>query len=575
MEESPQTSQAVPRTGPPVKKPVIVITAGLLILIGGNLAWHFVPKMRQEWADEKTRQEAVEAVDLMESGRLHDGYLQLVRALSKNPKDPFILRHMAALFDDLPMGVDKSIHFRRQLVQLGVADWRDLTALAQNLLRQDNLEEAKALYEALPKEVRHELEVAELTAALLKRGGKPGEATKLLHEVWKAHPENAECRVKLAGLDVHSPFNEIAQKAVEELWKTARAQGELAPVAMLTLRDAGLVSRSNCEEIMELVSKTPSLSDRTFYSLLDSCVTASPSLLGNAVAIARSRMAAARPEARDYFYQWLSKYNQSATILAEVKEDEAMRSRPLMLAYCDAVLREGRLDQMDKLLEAPKSPLSKVDVALLKTYVAKARSEPEEALRTHLRIAEMQAGLAHDYQGLRQVAAGAENFNFRDIAVSAYSKLATNRNMRLDCLKQVYRLQQAQRDARGMLAAAADILVERPGLPPYTDQADYLKLILGIEMEGVLATTKDGVQDGSPLADLNRALASHLMGDAPAVQKYVSQVDTRSLEAGPRAVFSSLLHDAGLTQASVQLAESIISSQLLPEEEWFLQAALR
>jgi len=554
----------------------ILLMLSIVLVISAAVAWNYWPKLRAEWTTKSALTLADEAQVNIKAGRIEEGYMQLLTAVRKSPNEPRLLRMMAEFFDRVPNGASQSIPIRRMLVQAGAATWEDQTALAHSLISQDNLEEAQSIFQALPEEASREVRVLELQAALLHGSGRVAEARDLLHEAWSAHPDDPECRVKLAGLDVQSPFDEIRRTASDVLWAAARSREGLASRALSALRNANMIESTNCEEVLKLVSETPDLSDDAAYALLDTCISSSPSLLDDAIRTARARLALAPPDSTPFFYQWLGKYNRPEIILKEVSEAEALRSRQLMLAYSEALLKTGRLEKLDQLLITPNTPLSQVDVALMKAYLARARSESEESLRTLLGIAEMRAGLAHDFKGLQQVALGAEHFGLPDIAISAYGKLAANRSTRVEMLKRIYELQEGRKDTSGMLAAAQDILVERPGLPPYAAEVNYLKLIGGKGMEDALSALLPQLRSESsrhPLETLCEGLAAYHTGDFSALKAALQQISPRSLGPGQRAVYGGLLRVSGDAGEAFALGRSISHDQLLPEEEWFLKLA--
>ncbi|CAN5764613.1 hypothetical protein BH11VER1_BH11VER1_29970 [soil metagenome] len=565
---APDIIPAVPPKKSRWRQNLLAISIAVLMLLC-VAGWMAVPKIRGQINDRQASQLIDQAEANLKAGEFDLAYRQLAQAYQKSASEPRVIRLIADCYDQVPGSEEHAVFFRRQLIDKGVATWNDRVALCQAHLRQSDFVAAQEAFTTIPAEVRQETKVRELQASILSLTGHQAEALQILRDTWGAKPEDVQSRVKLAGLDVNSLLIDIRKAALSQLWESARSGGEESSFAMRALIRSDKFNAGNAEELVNLLGKNKSISDRDGYTILDSCLAVAPSLLPEAITVARARVSEDQPGARDYLYQWFSQHNQTDLILKEVTQKEALLSRNLLLAYIDALMRTGQLNDIDHLLTQPKLPLSALDVDLLRATCSRARSESDETLRLHLRNALMRASLANDYQGLAQVAGGAESFNQLDIAVEACLKLATKRSLRLEMLKRVFNLQQQRRNSLGMLDAALEVLGERPGLVPYADTAAYLKFLTGMNMESAMS-------DGAPLqgSPLTQALAAYYSGDLETMRQQLDQVQASSLKSGPRAVLAGLLRVAGQTREGVAIAESISSALLLPEEEWFLNLSL-
>ncbi len=273
----------------------------------------------------------------------------------------------------------------------------------------------------------------------------------------------------------------------------------------------------------------------------------------------------------------LARHGQTQTILECIDEAEAMKSRELLLPYADALMRSAQWKQLDAILAQNKLPLSPVDRELLAAYHTRSQAGTTESIRAQLRSALTRALATNHPAQVIQVINAAESLGQTEIAIDACTRLAASRALRLQMLARIYTLQRTLSDTRGMSATATAILDMRPGLQPYADAERYLRLILGLDLEVVLdeIQLEASIPAPTPQRMLNQALAAYHAGDVESAMTHLSRTTAADLDPGPRAVFAGLLHFSGKPAEAYRAAERISSTGVLPEEQIFLQAALR
>ncbi|HEY2574425.1 MAG TPA: hypothetical protein VGH65_10155, partial [Verrucomicrobiaceae bacterium] len=295
-------------------------------------------------------------------------------------------------------------------------------------------------------------------------------------------------------------------------------------------------------------------------------------------------------------YEWLLSLGQGNQILQELSEPIAgtndvapapawtpielvFQSRELFLAYCDALILGDKWESFAGLLRHGKLPIVRLDEELMRSLCGFQLDEPQGDVDRHLAAALSFARAAHDEAGLRRVAATAERIGHLHYSVEAISSLpAANQRIRLENLGRLYHLQIQLGDVDGIMSAAESILALKPGLKPYADDLQYLRLLTGIDMESVVDDLKNATDTGraiSPAHSVIRALAAFRCGEQQMLKECARSIDPARLAVGPRAVLAGLLAAAGDCSAGVQIAGKITGATLLPDERWFLQAALR
>ncbi len=186
----------------------------------------------------------------------------------------------------------------------------------------------------------------------------------------------------------------------------------------------------------------------------------------------------------------------------------------------------------------------------------------------------------HDPGALVRVATIAEKVGRLESAIEATSAITSSSlRLRLENLARIYQWQVRLGDVDGMMATAESILELQPGSKLYVDSLHYFKLLTGTGMESVLDDLRSvpatAEEKSSPGRAIIRALAAFRCGNLAESGEWAASVDPARLPAGQRAVLAGLLAESGAALEGFRIAEKIPGTLLLPDEHWFLQAALR
>ena len=555
---------------------VVVCVIGL-----GATAWFTAPRLKKAWRIRQARELTTKADALMQKGQPEEAFRYLAEAVRNAPSEPATLRMMARCLDELPGAELSTVRCWNELHHTGAATWEDTVAMGQAALKSNNLSRAREIEAALPKEIHHQRKVREFRASVLGKAGKIAEAKQLMREVWTDHRDDPECRIKLATLDVKSPDSAVKEAAVAILWEGARGAGKESVFAMFSLSEAGTLDSTKLAELAMLAKKSPFLKDDQRYQIFDSCVAKSPELLPTVIALAREFTSLGKTGSRERFYQWVSTQDQPDVILTEIPESEAMNSRGLFLARADSLMRKGMWEELRRMLDGRMPPVSRVDLELMRAFLARSEQGKDEAVRSHLKGAMLYASGNTRASALAQVGAGAEVLGHPDIALTAYGELARlNTPVRLQTFKRIYHLSEQRRDAAGMLKAANALLKLEPALLAYSNKLDYLRLISGIELDEALDEllhAQNTNPDDKSMALLSKALAASYAGDGAEMKESLEAAASQSskLEPGPKAVLAGLMWQAGKQEEASAVAKEVGDAEILEEERWFLESIKR
>ena len=238
------------------------------------------------------------------------------------------------------------------------------------------------------------------------------------------------------------------------------------------------------------------------------------------------------------------------------------------------VLLSGRLD--------PSFPgvQSRIWLAEAESHLSDDSSTPRHLLNTVFD----ETGRGESMAAALKSAEMAEFLGYWDLSRRFYQGVAkkhagASQNM----LLKVYEMAQKETNGLAMLRSSEELLRLKPTDVVYLDRANYLRLILGTDIEvaiQALDATRDIpahhiTPDRHVALAFLRALSAYRQaryGDIAAELDRVKSYDT--FPPGARAVYAGLLAISGNTSGAFQIAEKVPLTLLLPEERRFLARAL-
>jgi len=178
----------------------------------------------------------------------------------------------------------------------------------------------------------------------------------------------------------------------------------------------------------------------------------------------------------------------------------------------------------------------------------------------------------------------AEQLGYWDLSRRFYEGVAARHiGASMNMYLKVYEMAQKEINGDAMLRSSQQLMKLKPTDVVYLDRANYLRLVLGTDIEIAVKTIDEAAAvpahhitpDRMVALSFLRALAAYRQGRLGDIAPALAQVkDVNTFPPGARAVFAGLLAITGNTSSAFQLAEKVPSTLLLPEERRFLSRAL-
>lgn len=522
---------------------------------------------------------AAKAEDLLAAADF-EACAQAVRAARRwNPQHPRVLRAALAFLDGAGGEDQAKLHFLRELVETGEATVGERARIGRLLLTRGEVQSARDELERFTASERQNRHVLELIAGLQRADGFPAEADRTLRAALASSPEDPECRLRLAELDLREPHAEARQRARSALFELTAGSGPTALRAIdLLARDIELTG-VEAGRLLELTEAMPQAGQARRLQALSALLRARPQDRDERLDTVVARAAGLDEEQLAVFTGWLIGQGESARALELLPVEHARKSSRLFNLHIAALAGLNRWSDLEAELKRPGViPMARHGIQL---WLAKAANQRRDGLgeaRQALRAALMASGEGADLTATQRTAEVAEQTAQWDIATAACEGIARHHpRLRAAMFEKLFEIALRDKDTAGA-ARAAERLTE---LQPQNDQAlfraRWFSLVAGSSIETDSAQLRDESsrfrRDGP--RHLLLALAAFRMGDLERTRTHLSEVeDPGELNAGQRAVHAGLLSACGDAGPAFRLAERVPAALLLPEEMRFLRRAL-
>lgn len=550
------------------------------VIFGGHAAYRGVMNF---WGGRL----AANAAALMKDEKWDSAAREVGDALRSAPDDPQVLRISAEFLRKTNGDPEMARFFLQKLQDSHQATSEDSIHLGEALIMSGDVPRARKVYNDLPTAEKQKRKGLELLAKILDDEGQKPLAMSTLRQSLLTEPDNPECILRLAMLDLDQPFNETRRQAQETIWKLAQKQDETALQAIGFLATSKDIAAGEASELVKTVNAHPKAEDRHRYVVLSAYMRLFPTRRNEVLDAECAKQKGKDIDALVHLLHWLTEERQPERILGLVPKSLVLKSADAFPAYAEALLATGKwADLKSIIVGTPPPPLSQANAhaylaacyVRLEPDLLQAKQEIDNAYRA--------ASKAGEHGVMLRCAQLAETHGLWDLAARGYEAIgAKNARARVNMLTKVYEMASLAKDGAKMLDAASRISATRPESWAFKARADYLRLVLGSGFEtacdSVLTTNAAGnaatraPESASYLAVL-RGLAFYRMGDIPHIKAELDTVsEPESLPPGLRAVLAGLIKISnGDAAAAFKIAEAVPSSILLKEEEHFLKLAL-
>lgn len=559
---------------------IFMFIAVISLIFGGRTAFRAA---KDYWG----RHLATQASRQMEEDKWDSASRMIGDAIRSAPEDPHVLRVTADFLRKTNGDPEMARHFLQKLRDAGAATPEDDIQLGEVLILTGESQRARKIYEALPTATKSRREGMEFLAKVLDDEGQKPLAMSTLRQALLSEPDNPECILRLAMMDLDQPFNESRRRAQDTIWKIARQHDDTALQAIGFLAASRELTAGEADELLKTVSAHPKAEDKHRLPVVSAYMRLFPTRQKEVLDAECGKYKGKSIDDMVHVLRWLAQEHQSERILGMVPKSLVVKSPDAFPSYAEALISAGKWSDLKALIQGTPAP--SISQASAHAYLALCFSKLEPnlvAAKQQIENAYRNAAKSGELQTILRSAQLAETLGLWDMAAEGYETIAAkNARVRISMLTKVYEMASLARNGARMLDIADRIAKARPESWLYRARADYLRLVLGSGLEeacettlavkpGAVAATRD--PDAISYLAVLRALAAYRIGDLTRVKPELDAIQgTATLPPGVRAVLAGLMKISnGDTAAAFKLAEAVPASILLPEELRFLKMAL-
>jgi tetratricopeptide (TPR) repeat protein len=551
-----------------------VILAAFVVMSIVWLAWG---PIRTAFKAAIGRHYAQEAMACISGNDLSGAVPQIIAARRWAPEDVEVIRAVIAfhkITGSDPAGLAQQL---RLLAEKQPLTEEEELLLGTSLVTAGKTAEARKVYEKSSSAKSHSQSL-ELFSRILAAEGHTAEAAEISRRSISSKTDTPAARLRQALEDRGHAFVEVRRGAYQQLWELAAHDDENAIEAVAALAADPELSLSDARRLLQIAETHPHQSMNLRLRVVSALLRLQPERRDQIFDEEMARFQDGDEGKLADFAGWLAVEKQHARLVKLLPRDLAAKSRDLYSLLADALVNEGRWQELKEMLTNTRPPVS---TALAGVWMAEVESHLQPDLAESRRLLQTSVDSARatgNLPALFAAAVCAEKLNLADIALTAYQAAAINDSeSSVQLLQKAWELALLQKDTRAMLGITRRLHEMRPSSGVFADRFAYLRLVLGSELEtATLDADKTGsasTKDRMP-PELLRALAAYRFGDEPSMRSHLATVKiSRSLPPGQRAVVAGLLSITGKAAAAFEIAETIPADLLLHEERAFLNLA--
>lgn len=559
--------------GPLVKISIALLVIALVVLAVRGRVW-------EAFRGNRIEELVSEARIAIQAKQWEQAVIRIREAREVQPDHPDLWRITTEYLDQTGLEPVLQIQTLRRLREAGLAEKGDDLLEGRAHLRLGDLPRARAIWEKLPQDQRRSAAALEFQAAIqLQEGEKEkARATSLLADQNKTDDPFAAFRSAKIGLI--SALPERRASALGEIQTMSAQKDAVGLEALRFLIERDGITATEGEKLLAAFEAHPKhdLADR--LSALSAIMRAEP---GRRAAILDAEVSAQKEKSFDVTLlvaRWLAHEKEHLRVLDLAPLDLLLKEKDLFPIFLQSMAEAGRWKEMRELFENHRSlPMKEEGIQVWKALAA-SRLEPTlKQAEHHLRLAFTGSISAKNYATLRAASQVAEDLELWELAYEGYSQLSQPEvGVELEMLEKCWKAAIATSHMDWQLDTARRLRLLRPTSVRFANRLDYLRLLLGNEIEAAMEWREvytDASTEDQQLAALLQALKAYRMGDKSRMLESLSKVeDPAALPPGQRAVLAGLLASGGEAGRAFQVAERVQERLLSPVELTFLKKAL-
>lgn len=528
----------------------------------------------------------VEAEDWMNAAR------HLNDATRWAPEDPEVIRTAIMFVEKTGEEPRSMIRFLGKLDEQGILTPEELSKLGKAHVGLPDLKLAHDTYDRFKGDQAAKRPALELLSVIQKAEGLAARSFLTQRQALMADSENPQSVLDLALLDARSGDPSLSGPARERLWPIARGGTEQAIPAIEFLAQHRQLTAQEAEDLLELVQglkeekdDKASKAENARFEVLSAIIRLHPherdEIVNQEIRRWDRKPAANLPP----LMAWLVKEQQFERVLRMISDKTASSYTALLPHYVGALRGLNQWGPLKALLTG------RVDAAFpsaqLRIWQAEAESHLTDDSTTprHLLTTVFdQTGRGEHAEAAMRAAEMAEHLGYWDLSRRFYEGVAARHiGASMSMYLKVYEMAQKETNGDAMLRSSQQLMKLKPTDVVYLDRANYLRLVLGTDIEIAVKTINEAASvpahhitpDRLVALAFLRALAAYRQGHVDQIAPALAQVkNVDTFPPGARAVFAGLLAISGNTSSAYQVAEKVPSTLLLPEERRFLARAL-
>lgn len=503
------------------------------------------------------------------------------------PKDPEVLRAAVLFLEKTGSDPRSMIRFLRILDEKGLLNKEDLSRLGKAYVAVPDLKMAYATHERFQGESMQQRPALELLSAIQKAEGLAARSFLTARQALIADSGNPQSVLDLALLDARSGDPSLSGPARERLWPIARGGTEQSLAAIEFLTQHPLLTAQEAADLLKLVEgfKQNPKTEKVRFAVLSSLIHLHPHEREKLVNAEIRRWDGQTVTLLEPLIAWLVQEQQHERVLRLISSQNATSHTVLLPHYAAALRGLKQWGALKELLagrvnaDFPSAQLS-IWQAEAESHLSDDPTYPRRLLSTVFD----QTGRGENAEAAMQAAEMAEHLGYWDLSSHFCEGVALRHpGAAMSMYLKMYEMAQKETNGEAMLRSSQQLLKLKPTDVVYLDRANYLRLVLGTDIEIALKTLDEAAQmpahympaDRLVAIAFLRALAAYRQGRVDEIGAALAQVKTvDTFPPGARAVFAGLLAVSGNAASAYQVAEKVPSTLLLPEERRFLALAL-
>lgn len=515
-----------------------------------------------------------EAERLANQNSLQQAIVQAQLAYQLSPQDGRTIRLMARLLTQA--GHEQALPFWKQLLSNPESTPADRADMVMVALRTKQFEVAREQLEIALKEKPPSVATLRLTSDFFAVQNESAQSLAYARQAYLRDSGDATNKMFLARRLIPLGQSNLVTEAKSLLWDVARTTNAIALDALFLLAKQVPASNDEFSECAKLLSAHPNRQLAHEFLALDLTLLLNPKQRREIVTQAVKRFIPLGEEATIELGRWLNRNKEHAAITEAIPLANAMKNRALFGIYLDSLAAQGKWADVEAAINSRNAPLEKYFAHL---YHLRAVKEQGRVELVPLLWAQVHRTAANDPNQLIHLVQYAEQIGSYDEAIKASRRLIEIPSHAREGWVGLVRITQVIGNTRDVRAVLAEMVERLPTEVAAKNDLAYLNLLLN-ENVAASKTTSEQLYAKTPnmLAYRVTLALAHLRLKNPAAAASLFQgvkIDWAHVpQPGWATVYAAILAANGESAGARQLARTIPTKQLKPEERGLIQPLL-